>query len=93
MRLLWCTAGVYYLHSLRLAIGDREISGSDSAEKGAIFLLETVLIFFWADRFVLAIAAAGAAYAYSYFVVQENRQVGLKPSTENFVQGKHRFRS
>lgn len=89
MRLLGRAPRIHYLHSLWLAIGDRQVGGSDAAEKCAIFLLETILIFFRTRDFVLAIAAAGSAYTYSYFVVEEYCQVGLKPATENFVQGQH----
>jgi len=69
MRLLRRAPCIHYLHSLRLAICYRQIGGSDATEEGTIFLLKTILIFFWTDCFVLSIAAAGSVDTYAYFVV------------------------
>ena len=46
MRFVGRASGVYDVHSLRLAGRDRQVGVSDASEKSAVFLLETVLVFF-----------------------------------------------
>src|ERR1700693_4306500 len=74
VRFIGRAAGVYDLHSLWLAGGGRQIGVADASKKGAVFLLEAVLVlfraFFRSATLVFAITTPGTLDGESYLIIQ-----------------------
>src|SRR5277367_6435254 len=92
MGLAWCASGVDYVHPLRCAGCYGQVGVADASKKSAAFLLKTVLIFFRVcARFMLRIPAPRAFDADCRIIIQQDGQIRLQISAENFVQAQHRL--
>src|ERR1700674_2330158 len=73
MRFVGRASGVYDLHSLRLTGRDGQVGVADASEKGAVFLLETVVVpfraFFRSATLVFAIATPRALHGEGHLIV------------------------
>ncbi len=73
MRFAGRAAGVYDVHSMRLAGRDGQVGVADASKKGPIFLLKAALVsfrgFFRPSTFVFSIATPGALDAERHLII------------------------